>query len=106
MIETVQKRALRALYKTRDMALDDLLAKDGIAEIHVVNIQALLDEIFNTVHDFNPSFMREIFVSKVVSYSLRDTDLLVLPESNTVRYGINSLAFRSGILWNSLLSCI
>ena len=50
--------------------------------------------------------MKEIFVSKVVSYSLQETDPLVLLESNTVRYGINSLAFRSGILWNSLPSCL
>ena len=61
-----------------------ILAKDGSAEIHVVNIRALLGEILKTVDGFNPSFMKEIFVSKVVSYSLRDTDLLVLPESNTV----------------------
>ena len=102
MIETIQKRALTALCKTCDMALDDFLAKDGFP----VNIRALLAEIFKTVHGFNPSFMKEIFISKVVSYSLRDTDLLVFLESNTVRYGINSLAFRSGILWNSLPSCL
>ena len=61
---------LLELYKTGDMALDDLLAKDGIAEIHVVNIRVLLVEIFKTIHGFNPSFMKEIFVSKVVSIML------------------------------------
>ena len=69
MIETLQKRALRALYRTCDMALDDLLAKDGIAEIHVVNIRALLAEIFKIVHGFKVEIpYNYYFLSKAINF--------------------------------------
>ena len=102
MIDNVQKRALRALYNVYDLSLDELLNIDGNAKIHTINIRCLLIEIFKTIHGINPEFMREIFITKTVPYNLRDPELLVLPETNTIRYGVNSLTFRSGILWNSL----
>ena len=102
MIESVQKRALRALYLDYDKSMEDFLMIDGIDTIHVINIRALLVEVYKTFHSLNPSFMRNIFVSKFVPYSLRNIELLELPESKTVRYGVNSLSFRSAILWNKL----
>ena len=102
MIEKVQKRALRALYNVYDMSLSELLTKDGASRIHIINIRCLLVEIFKTVHELNPPFMKDIFVSKLIAYPLRNPDLLVLPQANTVRYGLNSITFRSGILWNKL----
>ena len=103
-IEKVQKRALRALYNVYDLPLDALLEIDDFPQIHVLNIRCLLIEIYKTLHGLNPSFMEDIFVPKSVPYSLRDTDLLTIPKSNTVRYGVNSLTFRSSILWNNLPS--
>ena len=102
MIESVQKRALRALYLDYDKTMVDFLMIDGVDTIHVINIRALLIEVYKTFHSLNPSFIRNIFVPKFVPYSLRNTELLELPESNTVRYGVNSLTIRSAILWNKL----
>ena len=102
MIDNVQKRALRALYNVYDMSLDELLAIDGNVRIHTINIRCLLIEIFKTMHDLNPSFMKEIFINKYIPYRLRGPELLVLPPTRTIRYGVNSLAFRSSILWNKL----
>ena len=102
MIDNVQKRALRALYNVYDLSLDELLLLDGKERVHSIHIRFLLKEIFKTVNGLNPCFLKEIFVPKTVPYFLRNPDLLVLPETNTVRYGVNSLSFRGSILWNKL----
>ena len=88
MIESVQKRALQALYLDYDKTMEDFLMIDGVDTIHVINTRALLIKVYKTFHSLNPSFMRNIFVPKFVTYSLRNTELLELPESNTVRYGV------------------
>ena len=90
------------IYNVYDMSLDELLEIDGNVRIHTINIRCLLIEIFKTMHGLNPSFMREIFISKMIPYCLRGPELLVLPPTRTIRYGVNSMAFRSSILWNKL----
>ena len=100
MIDSIQKRALRALYLDYDKSMEDFLMIDGIDTIHV--IRALLVHVYKIFHSLNPSFMRNIFVSKFAPYSLPNIELLELPESKTVQYGVNSLTFRSAILWNKL----
>ena len=34
-------------------------------------------------------------------YNLRRGDLLLLPPAKSIRYGVNSLAFRGSMLWNN-----
>ena len=102
MVDGVQKRALRALYNVYDLSLDELLRLDGKVRVHIIHIRFLLTEIFKTAHGLNPCFMGDLFVPKTIPYCLRNSGLLVLPETNTVRYGVNSLSFRGSLLWNKL----
>ena len=44
--------------------------------------------------------MWNMFHEKSVQYHLRSKNLLMLPETNTVRYGDGSMLFRGSILWN------
>ena len=98
VIDSVQKRALRALYNAYDLSLDELPQLDRNVRIHTMHIRFLMIEVFKTVHGSNPCFMKELFIPKSIPYCLRNPDLLVLPETNTVRYGVNSLTFRGSIL--------
>ena len=103
LIEKIQRRVLRALCNVYDLPLDALLEIDGLSHIHVLKIRCILIEIYKTVHHLNPSLMGDIFILKPV---LCET-LINFPSRSltTVRYGVNSLAFHSNILWNNLSSC-
>ena len=101
-INSVQKRALRAIYNKNDFSLDELLKLDNSDKIHLLNIRSLLQEIYKTFHDMNPSFMKDFFHVKQVPYNLRTSNVLVLPSSNTYKYGIYSTFFRGSLLWNLL----
>ena len=102
VIGSDQKRALRALYNAYDLSLDELLQLDGNVRIHTMHIRFLMIEVFKTVRGSNLCFMKELFIPKSIPYCLRNPELLVLPETNTVQYGVNSLTFRGSILWNGV----
>ena len=101
-IDKIQKRALRIVYNEPHMSLQQLIEKDKGMSIHTKNIITLLTEIYKPDKGENPSFMSDVFIKKDVNYSLRMSNLLTLPSTKTVRYGLNTFSFRASILWNSL----
>ena len=103
-IEKLRKRALQIIHNDYDSTLDyhDLLLKDKSVTIHKRNLQFLMTEIFKTLHDANPSFMKEIFVREDTRYNLKCVDRLNLPRVNSNTYELESLSFRSSQLWNLL----
>ena len=62
---------------------DDLCMKDNSATFHVRNLQFLMTESFETIHDENPPFMKEIFVMEKPCYNLRSKFRLHVPRIST-----------------------
>ena len=56
-----------------------LTMKDNSATIHVRNLQFLMTEIFKTIHDENPPFMKEIFFMEESCYNLRSNSDYMFP---------------------------
>ena len=46
--------------------------------------------------------MQEFFDFKVTPYSLRNNNLLRLPQTNTSRYGTQALRFKGFVIWNTV----
>ena len=101
-IELIQKRSLRVVFNDNILSLSELYEKEGIFPFHTMHLRLLITEIFKTLNNLNPSFMKQIFPKKEVFYNLRVSNLLSLPVTKTVRYGSNSVFFRGCLLWNSL----
>ena len=66
-MENLQKRALKFLYTSYNTSYEDLLLKSGFSSVNVKRLRTLSVEIFKSLNNFNPSFMKEIF-------TLRQTD--------------------------------
>jgi len=101
-IDTIHKRALRAVYQDFSMSHEELIQMSDLKRIHEVHLRFLLCEVFKTLHNLNPSFMQILFSSKHVSYNLRNYNLLQLPPPRSTRYGTQSFSFRGSLLWNNL----
>ena len=101
-IDSVHKRALRAIHRDYTSTYEVLLQASGFKRIHEIHLSYLLCEIYKTVHSLNPSFMQTLFMSKSVHYSLRKKILLSLPQTKSVRLGTQSFSFRGMLLWNKL----
>ena len=65
LINRIHERALRIAYNDYVSNFDQLLENDNSVTIHHRNIQALTTEIYKTLNDLNPLFMKEVFSLKV-----------------------------------------
>ena len=101
-IDTVHKRALRAVTGTFDQSLDDMLCLYNDKTIHQRNLTVLATEVYKCLSHRYPELVRELFLFKTSIYDSRSGILLSLPPTKSVRYGLNSFIFRASQLWNSL----
>ena len=76
--------------------------KEAGITIHVKNLQKIMLEVFKTLNYLNSSYLWDLFNVKQVEYNLRTKNLVMLPQIKTQTYGVNSITFRSSILWNAL----
>ena len=78
-----------------------LLEKDNSVTIHQRNIQALTLEVYKTLNDLNPGFMKEIFYLKQHEYPTRNQQI-VYPTPRTVSYGLETFGYKASQLWSNI----
>ena len=93
-INRLHKRAMRVLLDDNGSTFDELLQKKGEQTIHTKNLQTLLLEVYKCLASRTPSFLWDLFERRPTEDNLRIKDLVQLPSTKTVRYGLNSLKFR------------
>ena len=99
LINRIRERALA--YNDYVTKFDQLLENDNSVTIHHRNIQALATEIYKTLNDLNPLFMKEVFSLKAHRYPLK-TQNLIYPNPRTVLYGLESFGYRGSQIWKSI----
>ena len=72
--------------------------------MNVSNYRSLCIEIFKTLNDINPSFIKGIFKLRMTNRPTREKYKLNLeiPKSTQVRFGTKSLRYIGPKVWNSL----
>ena len=101
LINKIQERALRIAYNDYVSDFKTLLENDNSITIHQRNIQALLVEIYKTLNNLNPTFMKEVFRLKESDYTTRKQNL-VYPNPHTVSNGLESFGYQASQLWRKL----
>ena len=84
------------------MNYEELLTRSNEMSIHQKHLRALGTEIYKSLADINPDFMKPYFKIKETPYNLRNGYALKLLSTNSTYYGINSVLFRACLLWNQL----
>ena len=79
---------------------ETLLEKSSKPTMIIKRMRNLAIEIFKTINNFNPPFLKEIFQIKV-NPRVRPNDIIVKAH-NTATYGDKSLTVLSPKIWNSL----
>ena len=88
-IEKIQKGWLRIVLYDYDNDYDILLRKSGKVTMEIKRLRVLAIEIFETVNNLNPNYMKDIFTPKLHP-KVRPNDILV-KHHNTITYGTKSL---------------
>ena len=74
-INRLHERALRIVYDDDVSTFHQLLAMDKFSCTHHQNIQRLLTEIYKVLHDTSGNFLKELFVKRKSTISLRSMNL-------------------------------
>ena len=96
LISRVQKihfRSLQVVHNTYDTTYDELLSMNSDVSIHQSHLRFLVTEVFKSVNNLNPHFMRDYFKSIFFLYDLRKGNTLHLPPAHSALHGINSFLF-------------
>ena len=101
-INRLHEKALCIASWNKTFDFNTLLLESNAVSTHKRNLQLLMIEVYKTIQNLNPSFMKEIFVQKDMTYSLRNKLLMRIPKTQTSRHGIESLSFLGSKLWNNL----
>ena len=93
-INKLHERALRLVYKEKNLTFEQLLEKDNAFTVHERNLQKLAVEMFKVKNDLCPKTMKDIFALK--TYGNED---FVLPKVKTVNRGLETVRYRGPKTW-------
>ena len=102
-VNRIHGKSLRLAHESN---FQSLLEKDNSTSIHDKNLQLLLTEIYKTIHNLNPSFMKEIFTERNSGYNLRNISRISLLKPNTNSYEIENATYMGSKLWQELTNDI
>ena len=102
--ENLQKRVLRFLYNNYQLTYEELLDKANSSTMNVKRLRLLCVEIYKTINNLNPSFMKQILELRETNRNVREKYRLNLniPNYNQVTFGKKSLRIFELKIWNSL----
>ena len=101
-LEKINERTLGLAYSDYSSSYKDLLANSKETTIHVQSVRILALEVYKTLNNLNPVFMKEYFLPKTTGHNLRLKNPLDIPRARTTKNGIRSLSFQGPKIWNSL----
>ena len=93
-INKLHERALRVVYKNRDLTFQQLLEKDNSFTIHERNLQKLATEMYKVKHNLCPKPFQELFTP-----SIRGKNEWVIPRVKTVNKGLETIRYRGPKTW-------
>ena len=92
------------MYKNYQLTFEELLEKANSSTMNVKRLRFLCVEIYKTINNLNPSFMKQIFELRETNRNVREKYRLNLniPNYNQVTFGEKSLRIFGPKIWNSL----
>ena len=93
-INKLHERALRLVYKEKNLTFEQLLEKDNAFTIHERNLQKLAIEMYKVKNDLCPKTMKDLFVLKTSG-----NDDFTLPKAKTVNRGLETIRYRGPKTW-------
>ena len=70
--------------------------------IHIRNFKFLLTEVYKFLNGLSPPIMNEVFQTNDCPYDLRNPRILASKHKSTIKYGINTIAFRGPQIWQNI----
>ena len=102
LINKVQERTLRLITNDYQSSFNILLDKCNEFSIQQRNLEALMIELYKIIHQIAPPIMNSLFVFRENTHNIRNYQILSNNVRKTVRYGLETILYRSPFLWANL----
>ena len=101
-IEKIQERVLRFLHKDYVSDHLTLLKASGSVSTEIRCMRYLCIEIYKTLNNLNPGYMKDIFQVQQSAYSTRRPYNIKVPRVNQRTFGNRSIRYEGAKTWNHL----
>ena len=93
-MEKIKYKALKIVFNSNE-SFEDLLLHSNEVSIHQKQLRQLTTEIYKSLTDLSPEYIKPFFAVKELLYNLRNEHMLNLQSARTTYYGTNSILFRA-----------
>ena len=100
-IAKIQYKALKIVYNSNE-SYEELFILNNELSIHQKQLRILATEVFKSLADLNPDFMKSYLTIKEMPYCLRNGNFLKIASARSTRYGTNLILFPACLVWNKL----
>ena len=104
LVNKLQERALRIASNDFNSSFSELLEMANESTKHARNLKFLLNEVHKFLNGLSPPIMKEMFQTNDCPYDLRNPRILASKHKSTIKYGINTIAFRGSQIWQNIPS--
>ena len=101
-IEKIQERVLRFLHDDYVSDYLTLLKASGSVSMEIRRMRYLCIEIYKTLNNLNPGYMKDIFQVQQSAYSTRRPYNIKVPRVNQTAFGTRSIRYEGAKIWNHL----
>ena len=101
-LEKLQERAIRFVFNDYSTSYDSLLKLANLLPLSIFRLRFLAIEVYKCIKKENPTYLNDLFTSRIPNYNFRDNDLIQQHRFKTVKYGYKSFQYYGAKLWNSL----
>ena len=87
-VEKIHYKALKIVYNSNE-CYEELLIRNNEVSIHQKQLRTLATEIYKSLTDVNPDFIKNYSSIKKIPYSLRNGSVLKIPSTRSTCSGTN-----------------
>ena len=102
LINKVQERVLRLITNDYQSSFNFLLNKFNEFSVHQRNLQTLMIQLYKIIHQIAPPIINLFFVFRENTNNTHNYQILSNNVRKTVRYGLETILYRSPFLWANL----
>ena len=79
-----------------------LLQNNKNITVHQRNLQILMTEVYKIIKGEAPAIMKNLFIFRENIHNIRNFQIIANENKNTMRYGLETIYYRTRYLWASL----
>ena len=102
ILEKIQERGLRFIYRDYSGAYEELLSRANIPSLEIKRIRNMAMETFRILYGLSPKCIQNLISFKERSINFRHILSVKIPMIKTTKYGKQSFRYTAAVLWNEL----